>query len=140
MRPDRKKASKGHLDEGTALYYDIEHPKISRAISIRQPLVEQILRGKKKFEYRSMNTKIRERVYLYASAKPFDDPDLWHQMKLSPGDLPTGVIVGSVEIVDCNWDDDEFCYAYTLANPQRLRAHLTPTNQPQPVFWRPQFE
>jgi predicted transcriptional regulator len=40
-----------------------------RAISIRQPWVELILRGVKKKEYRSQPTNIRERVYLYASAK-----------------------------------------------------------------------
>ncbi len=113
---------------------------ITRAISIRQPLVEQILRGQKKFEYRSMNTRIRERVYLYASAKPFEDADLWLSMKMRPGDLPTGVIVGSVEIADCAWDENNGCYAYTLIKPARLTTNLTPINQPQPVFWRPQFE
>ncbi|MBI4768802.1 MAG: ASCH domain-containing protein [Deltaproteobacteria bacterium] len=40
---------------------------IARAISIRQPWVELILLGKKKAEYRSRPTKIRERVYIYAS-------------------------------------------------------------------------
>ena len=35
------------------------------ALSIRQPHVEQILRGKKKIEYRSMPTNKRERVYIY---------------------------------------------------------------------------
>jgi len=114
-------------------------PAITRAISIRQPLVEQILRGQKKLEYRSKKTNIRERVYLYASARPFEDPDLWREMKAQPGDYPTGVIVGSIEITDCNWDDDAGCYAYSLAKPERLTAHLKPTNQPQPVFWRPQF-
>lgn len=44
--------------------------KITRAISIRQPFVELILRGLKKREYRSKPTNIRERVYLYASLKP----------------------------------------------------------------------
>lgn len=44
--------------------------KITRAISIRQPYVEMILRGVKKVEYRSQVTHIRERVYLYASLKP----------------------------------------------------------------------
>jgi hypothetical protein len=113
--------------------------EITRAISIRQPLVEQILRGEKGFEYRSMNTKIRERVYLYASAKPFDSPELWRKMKVQPGDLPTGVIVGSVEITDSAWDQENDSYAYTLAKPKRLRSHLTAINQPQPVFWRPRF-
>ena len=113
--------------------------EVMRAISIRQPLVEQILRGQKKFEYRSMDTKNRERVYLYASSKPFDDPRAWRKMKMQLGDLPTGKIVGTVEITDSNWDGEAGCYAYTLANPRRLSVHLVPTNQPQPVFWRPQF-
>ncbi len=115
-------------------------PEITRAISIRQPLVEQILRGDKKYEYRSKATNIRERVYLYASAKPFEDPGLWRRMKAQPGDFPTRVIVGRVEITGCRWDDDDDCYAYSLSKSKRLAPHLTPTNQPQPVFWRPQFK
>jgi hypothetical protein len=114
-------------------------PQILRAISIRQPLVEQILRGEKRFEYRSRRTRIRERVYLYASARPFDDPALWRKLKAVPGQLPAGVIVGSVEIVGCEWSYEDDCYAYELANPRRLPQQRIPTNQPQPVFWRPQF-
>lgn len=102
--------------------------------------MEQILRGTKRFEYRVTNTRIRERVYLYASAKPFDDPDLWRKMKAQPGDFPTGVVVGSIEITDSQWDDENECYAYPLTNPRRLPKHLRPTNQPQPVIWRPQFK
>lgn len=47
--------------------------KPTRAISVRQPYVEMILRGIKKSEYRSQLTHIRERVYLYASLKPGDE-------------------------------------------------------------------
>ena len=104
--------------------------EIVRAISIRQPLVEQILLGDKKFEYGSRATMIQERVYLYASAKPFDDPNPWRRMKLRPTDLPSGVIVGNVETADCDWDDRSECYAYSLARPERLRTHLRPVNQP----------
>jgi hypothetical protein len=114
-------------------------PGISRAISIRQPFVEQILRGDKRFEYRSQLTRIRERVYLYASAKPVDRAEEWRSVKAKPGDLPTGVIVGSVEITGCEWNDERELYAFALSRPQRLASPLTPTNQPQPVFWRPQF-
>lgn len=41
-----------------------------RAISIQQPFVEPILIGKKKYEYRNRPTKIRGRVFLYASLRP----------------------------------------------------------------------
>lgn len=109
-----------------------------RAISIRQPFVELILRGVKIWEFRSVATRIRERVYLYASNKPFDDPAQWRKVRKQPGELPTGVIVGTVEITDCQ-DDSGGGFRYRLRNPRRLRTHLVPRNQPQPVFWLPQF-
>ena len=114
-------------------------PPIIRAISIRQPFVEQILRGTKKAEYRSRRTNIRERVYLYASLRPADWPRGWTQVGKAPGTLPTGVIVGSVEIVGCRWQSGAERYAYVLRNPRRLRKQLIPKNQPQPVFWKPKF-
>ena len=66
-----------------------------RALSIRQPYAEQILRGTKVFEYRSRPTTIRERVYIYASCKPGPDRE-FERMRIKPGDLPTGVLVGTV--------------------------------------------
>ena len=42
----------------------------TRALSIRQPYAEQILRGEKTIEYRSRPTKIiGERFYIYAARK-----------------------------------------------------------------------
>ena len=38
-----------------------------RALSIRQPFAEMILRGKKKIEVRSFPTNVRGPMYLYAS-------------------------------------------------------------------------
>ena len=112
---------------------------ITRAISIKQPFVELILQGKKKFEYRSLATKIRERVYLYASLKPRTESALWKNINKGMGDVPFGLIVGSVEIVDCIWDSRKECYAYKLSKPKRLRKPLKAKNQPSPVFWLPQF-
>ena len=112
---------------------------ITRAISIRQPFVELILQGKKKAEYRSIQTRIRERVYLYASKNPVDSPEAWGRVGKEPGELPTAAILGSVEIIDCRWDVDRQCYAYVLAKPTRLRSPRRAKNAPQPVFWRPQF-
>jgi hypothetical protein len=59
--------------------------KIIRAISIRQPFEEQILRGDKKWEYRSLDTKIRERVYLSASNKP-GPAVVWDKLRMQPGE------------------------------------------------------
>jgi ASCH domain len=111
---------------------------ITRAISIRQPYVELILQGKKLKEFRSRRTHYRGRVYLYASITPKDDPSSWRRSGKASGSLPTGKIVGSVEIVDCRQTADGG-YEYVLADPRRLRSHLVPLNQPQPSFWIPQF-
>lgn len=111
---------------------------IKRAISIRQPYVEQIFRRTKRFEYRSVGTKIRERVWIYASLKPADDPRRWRQVRKEPGDLPSGAIVGSVEIVGCIVRGPRD-YAYKLASPKRLSRPKHARNQPQPRFWIPKF-
>ncbi len=113
-------------------------PSITRAISIKQPFVEQILLGEKTREYRTAPTNIRERVYLYASLKPRTEPALWRKMTSTADELPKGLIVGSVEIVDCK-PDATGGFAYKLANSKRLRQHLKLANQPGPVFWIPQF-
>lgn len=111
---------------------------IRRAISIRQPYVEQILRGTKGEEYRYRPTNIRERVYIYASLKPADDEPEWRALRKRPGDLPVGKIVGTVEIVGCE-PRGPGDYAYLLARPRRLGKALVPRNQPTPCWWRPKF-
>jgi hypothetical protein len=107
-----------------------------RAISIKQPFVEEILRGIKKYEYRSRATKIRGRVFLYASLKPREDGN-WKRLKMKPEDAPTGMIVGSVEIVDCVYFEKDDCYGYKLKNPKRYKKHLKPKSHPQPCFFFP---
>src|SRR5687768_17498270 len=96
-------------------------PPITRALSIRQPFVEQILRGTKKAEYRSRPTRIRERVYVYSSRRPSDYTRAWRQVRKRPGDLPTGAIVATVEIVGCRYISRTGEYAYVLESPRRLR-------------------
>lgn len=110
-----------------------------RAISIKQPYVEQILRGTKNIEYRTVRTNIRERVYIYASIKPAKNEGAWRDVWRKPGELPTGAILGTVEIVDCRLSRSGDGYHYVLARPKRLRTPRRARNQPQPVFWRPQF-
>lgn len=111
----------------------------NRAISIRQPYVEAILRGIKTAEYRSQPTRIRGRVYLYASLKP-GNPDLYPELKDELKFLPTGVIIGTVDVVACyklrdNRGKPE--YAWHLANPERLETPVKPDAQPQPVWFIP---
>jgi hypothetical protein len=113
---------------------------ILRAISIRQPYVELIFQGKKQFEYRSQPTNIRERVYIYAGKKLGGDEHDWHQVRSELDLLPTCRIVGSVEIIGCEWDERAESFAYALAKPLRLKRHLKAANQPQPRFWIPRFK
>lgn len=108
--------------------------KSFRALSIRQPYAEQILRGKKKFEYRSRRTNIRERVFIYAGMKP-GDIEAWKEINKQPGDLPTGVLVGTVEIRDCTGKPGD--YKWHLANPERFLNKLKPKKHPQPTWFYP---
>jgi hypothetical protein len=110
-----------------------------RAISIQQPWLEQILRGIKKKEYRTRPTRIRERVYLYASVTPADSPSGWRRVKEEPGQLPVGKIVGTIEVVDCRWNGRLERFEFALARPKRLKTPRTAKNQPNPVWWRPRF-
>jgi hypothetical protein len=105
-----------------------------RALSIRQPYAEQILRGTKRFEYRSRPTAIRGRVYIYASLKP-GKAEEFDRMHVQPGDFPTGVLVGTVEITGCSGEPGD--YKWHLAGPQRLQRHLRPTKHPQPAWFYP---
>lgn len=105
------------------------------ALAVRQPYAELILVGKKRFEYRSVRTKKRERVYIYAAKQPLDDIRAWRAARAEPGTLPVGVIVGSVEITNCAGRDGE--YSWKLANPQRAKRAVKPKRMPQPIFFRP---
>lgn len=122
-----------------ALYIQCPMRQPTRALSIRQPFVELILRGDKTKEFRSQPTNMRERVWLYASDRPHERQRSWMKVEKEPGELPTGLIPGSVEIVDCR-PDKRYDWAYMLANPKRLRTPRGVVNQPQPRFWIPQFE
>jgi len=111
-------------------------PEITHAISIRQPYVELILQGRKIEEYRSVPTRIRGRVYIYTAKKPADNPEEWERVGAEPGSLPTGAIVGTVEIVGCEPAGDGD-YAFVLRKPRRLEKALHAVNHPQPCFWIP---
>lgn len=107
---------------------------VRRALSIRQPYAEQIMRGSKRIEYRTQPTKVRERVYIYASLTPGDEGDL-RRMKAQPGDFPSGVLVGTVEIVDCTGQPGN--YEWHLRSPVRLPETVRPSRKPQPTWFFP---
>ena len=115
-------------------------PERLKGLSIRQPWAEMILQGKKTVEYRSQPTKIRGRVYLYASLGK-SDLDLSDRREVEAAigqaieSLPTGVVVGTVEITDCVGESGD--YEWRLENPKRLGTPIKPFEQPQPVWFHP---
>jgi hypothetical protein len=108
-----------------------------RALSIRQPHAEAIMRNKKKVEYRSRPTKIRGRILIYASQKRYAPEDEAKMMSaygitdITCDDLPRGVVVGSVELFDCDGGE------WHVRKPERATRLRKPTNLPQPVWFYP---
>jgi hypothetical protein len=76
-----------------------DRPNEERALSIRQPWAYAILNLGKDVENRPMRTHRRGRIWIQASLTVERDEAL--KLGLDPNELPTGAIVGSVEIVDC---------------------------------------
>lgn len=123
------------------------------ALGIRQPWVELILRGVKTLEVRTLETRVRGPIYVYASKRIATIPAARRAMQqhdLSAAELPTGVIVGTVEIVGTRCcdpqDTDVSCVpqsllrgkiGWELARPERLPAHLTPKFLPYGVWFYP---
>ena len=108
-----------------------------RALSIRQPHVEAIMRGVKTTEFRSAATRIRGRFYIYAALGRYsraDEAEMMAQYGIDDvacDDLPRGLIVGTVELYDCDGGD------WHVRNPERAKRLRKPKNHPQPVWFNP---
>jgi hypothetical protein len=136
-----------------------------RALSIRQPYAELILRGVKRVEFRSRPTSIvGERFWIYASqshgspVKVWSDdlavehPPAWmldvaSQIKLlDPDDLPRGLLVGSAVIDKVTpYDPDDGLgydglWRWHLREVRRIERPVKPRGHPQPVWWLPRVE
>ena len=106
-----------------------------RALSIRQPYLELILRGIKKIEYRSRPTLIiGERFYLYASKMP-GPVEGFEELGCEPGMLPTGVLLGTAVISKCTGNRSD--YEWHLTDVKRLKQPRTPTKKGQPAWFNP---
>lgn len=123
-----------------------------RALSIRQPWAELILRGKKTIEVRSRAVKIRGPVCLYASAgRGADDAHCLRTTGRSWEELDRGVIVGIIEITGCrelrrtdgraagfaiDFDPSD-SYAWLVKPIKRLAKPIAPKQHAQPSFFFP---
>jgi hypothetical protein len=128
-------------------------PDPTRALSVRQPWAELILRGQKTIEVRSRLTNIRDRVHIYASLGEADAASKAHverEYGLEIATLPRGVLVGTVAIVGCRpltVQDSRAAafpvpeggrdYAWLLEAPERAVELVRPEKHPQPVFFNP---
>lgn len=108
-----------------------------RALSIRQPHAEAIMRGVKTVEYRSGPTHIRGKVLIYAGLGRYpadDEAEMMREYRIADvtcDSLPRGVIVGTVELYDCDGGD------WHIRRPERADRLVRPKNQPQPSWFRP---
>ena len=93
-----------------------------RALSIRQPFAELILRGMKRVEYHSRPTRIVG--------------ELTNGLALFPKDLPTGVIVETarIERVEAR---AKGTFAWHLTDVGRLSNYRNPRGHPQSVRLNP---
>ncbi|WP_166819846.1 ASCH domain-containing protein [Thalassoroseus pseudoceratinae] len=123
------------------------------ALGIRQPWAELILRGIKTIEVRSSHTRQRGTIYVYASKKISNNAaaDLMvEEHGLDLDELPRGVIVGTVQIVDSvatrPQDEDQAClpptlldgkFGWRLQDASRLEEPLTPRFLPYGVWFYP---
>lgn len=106
-----------------------------RALSIRQPYAEQILRGLKKIEYRSRRTQIiGEQFYIYAARLPGPAHE-FALLNCDAEDLPTGVLVGVATIALCRRENGH--YEWHLTRVRRLPHPRKPARHPQPSWFNP---
>lgn len=104
------------------------------ALNVRQPFAELIVRGKRRIELRNKATFKRERIFVFASFVP-DQVRAFARLGMKPGDLPMGMLVGTVEIVDCI--PSQVGFEWHLAGPERLDPPVKPTRPPLPVWFYP---
>ncbi|MCH9654263.1 MAG: ASCH domain-containing protein [Planctomycetes bacterium] len=132
----------------------IKHPdKSLPALGIRQPWAELILRGIKTIEIRSSQTRIRGPIYIYASKKLAKTPHAdiaAEKAGLNVEELPRGVLIGTVEIVDSFPVHRKHTisagvpaqllkgkFGWKLANPERLQTLIIPDYLPYGVWFYP---
>jgi hypothetical protein len=123
------------------------------ALGIRQPWAELILRGIKTIEVRTLETKVRGPIYVYASRAPANTPAAIAAARthgINRENLPLGLLVGAVDIIDCRpctrQDTTVACvpasilrdrWAWVLAIPRRMDIPVRPRFLPYGVWFYP---
>lgn len=123
------------------------------ALSIQQPWAELILRGIKTVEVRRVAARPQGPVYLYASQRFSSLPgvdQLLASHGISPETLPRGVIVGTVDVLECRRARPQDAplaqvsadlltetFAWVLGNARRLPQPVSPRFIPFGTWFYP---
>ncbi|MEX0702066.1 MAG: ASCH domain-containing protein [Planctomycetales bacterium] len=123
------------------------------ALGIRQPWAELILRGTKTVEVRTVDTRLRGTIYVYASKKLAEHPaaaTAIREHRLDVDRLPRGLLVGTVDLVAtraCEPEDAaRACLrradvtdriGWCLENPRRLPQPLPVRFLPYGIWFYP---
>ena len=78
-----------------------------KVLTIKQPWATLIMQKNKRFEFRSWKTNYRGKLLIHAG-KGVDKQAVKRLKKYLPDDLPSGKILGKVEIIDCIKCDENF--------------------------------
>lgn len=78
-----------------------------KVLTIKQPWATLIMKGYKRFEFRSWQTKYRGDLLIHAR-KGIDKEAMKRLSKYLPKELPVGKILGKVTLVDCVKISPEF--------------------------------
>ncbi len=112
-----------------------------KALSVRQPHAEAIMRGVRSVEYRSRLTRIRGRIYIYASVNRYPNEEEAEMLKacgiedVDCDDLARGVLIGTVELWNCTGSGRN--YQWHVRNPERAKKRLKPTTHPAASWFNP---
>jgi hypothetical protein len=108
-----------------------------RALSVRQPQAEAIMRGTRKVEHRSGPTHVRGRVLIYAARGRHPAAAEAIMMKaygirdVTCDDLDRGVLVGTLDLYDGDGGK------WYFRDPRRAEKLVRPRNPPQPGWFYP---
>jgi len=112
-----------------------------KALSIPQPHAEAIMRGVKPVEFRTRQTEIRGRIYIYASHSRYHVKEEAEMMAnhgigdVNVDDLPRGVLIGTVELWNCTGSGGK--HEWHFRNPERAAELLKPTKRPGGIWFKP---
>jgi ASCH domain-containing protein len=97
-----------------------------RAITIRQPWAELIVRGEKDVENRSWRTRHRGPLLIHAGGRALRELYAEHGV---PDDAERSAIIGVVEVVDCTQEKtsawhEAGSWGWYLARPRRFKKPI----------------